>query len=131
MDISKTNEQQKDEGKDIKEKSKELWLFQFDNELDVDQKELENLIGSISFLYNIFLFIFKINLLIIIFIFIFIIIYIYFAIFILLFYILLFLELETGEFNFETLNTLYIQDSNYEFIEYHLFIKAIYNLLER
>jgi len=41
------------------------------------------------------------------------------------------LELENGEFNFETLNTLYIQDTNYEFIEYHLFIKAIYNLLER
>ncbi|OUM62937.1 hypothetical protein PIROE2DRAFT_61564 [Piromyces sp. E2] len=85
MDISKTTEQMQTDSKtNIKEQSKELWIFQYDNEPDINQKELENLI-----------------------------------------------ELESGEFNFETLNTLFIQDPNYEFIEYHLFIKAIYNLLER
>ncbi|KAG4085642.1 hypothetical protein H8356DRAFT_964135 [Neocallimastix lanati (nom. inval.)] len=85
MDINKTNESVKDDlNNNLEEKYKELWIFQYNNESNIDQKYIERLT-----------------------------------------------ELESGEFNFELLNTLFIQDSSYEFIEYHLFIKAIYNILER
>jgi len=60
MDINKTTEQvQTDSKTNIKEQSKELWIFQYDNEPDIDKKELENLIGiNIFYLVYIYIYIF-------------------------------------------------------------------------
>jgi len=52
MDINKTNESVKDDlNNNLEEKYKELWIFQYNNESNIDQKYIERLTGIINFKY--------------------------------------------------------------------------------
>ena len=97
MVINNADEQQKDdEENDLKGKSKELWIFQFDNDLDVVQKELEILTG-IAFLFKSFI-LYKLLLLLLLYYYyyyIIIIIYIYILYIFILLLLLLLLFLNT------------------------------------
>lgn len=47
MDINKTNEQMENtESNNLNENCKELWIFQYDTEINLDQKYFEKLTGK-------------------------------------------------------------------------------------